>query len=154
AEARNADGAARYCSATQAGLKKVLSRMGISTLSSYRNAQLFEVIGLDARLGREFFADAPRFAEADSLEAVLENYLHNHALAFDRSHRGLRDAGFFRYRKEGEVHGTSPELLRKLHASVKAGDPRSHRQYEEIASTREPSAVRDLLAIIGAGNTE
>src|SRR5262249_40143446 len=68
AEARVEGSAANYCGALAAGLKKVLSRMGISTLASYRNAQLFEVIGLDAQLCREFFEDAPRCAEATPLE--------------------------------------------------------------------------------------
>ncbi len=154
AEAQNTNGAGNYCGAINAGLKKVLSRMGISTLSSYRNAQLFEAVGLDSRLCREFFEDAPRFGEAASLETLLENYLHNHALAFEGGEKALRDAGYFRYRKEGELHGTSPEVLRKLHTSVKTGDEDSHRQYEEIASSREPMAVRDLLAIVFPGSAD
>ncbi|HKD45663.1 MAG TPA: glutamate synthase large subunit, partial [Candidatus Angelobacter sp.] len=154
AAGRSANGAANYASAIQAGLKKVLSRMGISTLASYRNAQLFEVVGLDGRLCREFFEDASHFAEATTLDLVLKGYLDNHAHAFAHDHRGLRDAGYFRYRKQGELHGTSPELLRKLHASVKSSDPASHHHYEEIASTREPVAVRDLLTIVFPGSGE
>ncbi|HKF20324.1 MAG TPA: glutamate synthase large subunit [Candidatus Angelobacter sp.] len=159
AEARVPGSSANYCRALAAGLKKVLSRMGISTLDSYRNAQLFEVVGLDARLCREFFEDASRCAEAASLETVLQNYLDNHALAFDDGQQGLRDAGYFRYRKEGERHNSSPELLRKLHASVKTGNEDHYRDFEELGSTREPTAVRDLLAIVfpgtaRAGNVE
>jgi glutamate synthase domain-containing protein 2/glutamate synthase domain-containing protein 1/glutamate synthase domain-containing protein 3 len=159
AEARVASSSANYCGALRGGLKKVLSRMGISTLDSYRNAQLFEVVGLDGRLCREFFEDASRCAEAASLETVLENYLKNHALAFEVGEQGLRDAGYFRYRKEGELHNSSPELLRKLHASVKTGDEDHYRAFEEIGSSREPAAVRDLLTIVfpgsaGAGNLE
>jgi glutamate synthase (NADPH/NADH) large chain/glutamate synthase (ferredoxin) len=153
ADAHCADGAANYGAAVHAGLKKVLSRMGISTLSSYRNSQLFEVVGLDSRVCREFFEDAAHFAEALSLEALLENYLRNHALAYEGDH-GLRDAGYFRYRKEGERHGTSPDLLRKLPVLVKTGSADSQRQYEEIASTREPMAVRDLLSIVFPGGVE
>ena len=151
AEAKNPGGAANYHSAIVAGLKKVLSRMGISTLSSYRNSQLFEVVGLDSRLCREFFEDASHFAEATSFETVIENYLYNHALAFERDDRALRDAGYFRYRKEGERHATSPELMHKLRSSVKNGDAGDRRQYEEIASNREPMAVRDLMTIVFPG---
>jgi glutamate synthase (ferredoxin) len=155
AEARHAGGAANCSSAIQAGLKKVLSRMGISTLASYRNAQLFEVVGLDVRLCREFFEDASHFAEVTSLETVLENYLHNHALAFDGDRNpGLRDAGFFRFRKDGETHGTSPELMRKLHASVKSGGRSGRHEYEELALSREAGAVRDLLTIVFPGSAE
>jgi glutamate synthase (ferredoxin) len=154
AGAGSRDGAANYSASLNAGLRKVLSRMGISTLASYRNSQLFEVIGLDSRLCREFFGDAPRFAEAASLENVLEDYLHNHALAFADEATGLKDAGYFRFRKDGEAHGTSPELMRKLHAAVNSGDAHSYRQYEEISSTREPLAVRDLLTIVPEGNAD
>jgi glutamate synthase (NADPH/NADH) large chain/glutamate synthase (ferredoxin) len=153
AEVHRPDGAANYCKAVNAGLKKVLSRMGISTISSYRNSQLFEVVGLDSRLCREFFEDASHFAEALSLEALLENYLRNHALAYEGA-EGLRDAGYFRYRKEGERHGTSPEILRKLPALVKTGGAGTRQQYEEIATTREPMAVRDLLSIVFSGGAE
>ncbi|HEY6271480.1 MAG TPA: glutamate synthase large subunit [Terriglobales bacterium] len=153
ADARNPNGAVNYHSAVNAGLKKVLSRMGISTVASYRNAQLFEVVGLDSRLCREFFEDAPRFAGAASLETILGDYLHNHRLAYT-DHKGLRDAGFFRFRKEGELHGTSPELMRKLQMSLKKGDADSHQQYEEMAFTREPVAIRDLLSIVFPRSTQ
>jgi len=157
AAGKNERGEANYCTAINAGLRKVLSRMGISTLASYRNAQLFEVIGLDSRLCREFFEDAPKFAEAASLDDILEDYLHNHALAFADAApaaKVLKDAGYFRFRRDGEGHGTSPELMRKLHAAVKSGDPEAHHQYEELASGREPLAVRDLLAIDFPGGAE
>jgi glutamate synthase (ferredoxin) len=144
------EGAAAYATAMNAGLRKVLSRMGISTLASYRNAQLFEVIGLDGSLCREFFENAPRCAEATPLERVLEDYLHNHALAFHPEHKGPRDAGLYRFRKEGELHGTSPELLRRLHAHVKKGTAETYSSYEELAATREPSFIRDLLDIVFA----
>jgi glutamate synthase (ferredoxin) len=139
-------GAANYVTAVNAGLRKVLSRMGISTLASYRNAQLFEVIGLDGRLCRTFFENAPRWAEATSLEQILGDYLFNHALAFAENQIS-RDAGLYRYRKQGEVHGTAPELLRKLHAHVKNGTAESYAEYEALSATREVTAIRDLLSV-------
>jgi glutamate synthase (ferredoxin) len=147
AEQAKPGGAANYVTAVNAGLRKVLSRMGISTLASYRNAQLFEVIGLDGRLCHSFFENAPRWAEAISLEQVLEDYLSNHALAFVHDSKGPIDAGLYRYRKQGEVHGTSPDLLRKLQAHVKNGTRESYREYEELSETREITAIRDLLSI-------
>ncbi len=141
------DGAANYARGIGAGLKKVLSRMGISTLASYRNAQLFEVIGLDGKLCHSFFADAPRVAEATSLEQLLEDYLYNHALAYAADHKAPRDAGLYRFRKEGEIHQASPDLMRRMHALVKDPGDESYRAYEELAEQREPTAIRDLLAV-------
>src|SRR5262249_17005554 len=147
AEQHESNGALNYCNAVNAGLRKVLSRMGISTLASYRNAQLFEIEGLDGLICNEFFESADRFAEAISVEEVLADYLHNHALAFATEQAGLKDAGLYRFRKEGEVHGTFPELVRRLHGYIKTQEPEKYRQFEELAQQRTPVAIRDLLEI-------
>jgi len=140
-------GAARYCRAIEGGLRKVLSRMGISTLSSYRNGQLFEVVGLDASIAGRFFESASRVAEAKSLENVLDDHLQLHTVAFDSWTGDLKDAGFYRFRKQGERHGASPELMRKLHAHVETPTALSYRELEDVGWNREPVAVRDLLEI-------
>lgn len=147
AEEHQANGAANYCTAVNAGLRKVLSRMGISTVAGYRNAELFEVVGLKAEVCAEFFESAASFAEAGSLEEILSDYLHNHTLAFASAQDGLRDAGLYRYRKEGEVHGTFPELMRKLHGHVKEQGEKSYRAFEALAADRSPVAIRDLLEV-------
>ena len=147
AEQHHADGAANYASAISAGLRKVLSRMGISALASYRNGQLFEVVGLDTEVCREFFASAESFAQAISLDEILADYLHNHSQAFASQQAALKDAGLYRFRKEGEVHGTFPELVRKLHGHIKAQGTETYRQYEHLAEQRSPLAIRDLLQI-------
>jgi glutamate synthase (ferredoxin) len=147
AEQHQTNGGANYCTAVNSGLRKVLSRMGISTLASYRNAQLFEVVGLSAEVCEEFFESAASFAEAASLEEILGDYLHNHAIAFVSSQDGLKDAGLYRYRKEGEVHGTFPELMRKLHGHAKKQDEHSYSAFERLAAERSPVAIRDLLEI-------
>ncbi len=141
-------GAANYCRGLDTGLKKVLSRMGISTIASYRNGQLFETIGLDHQICNEFFESAAHVAGSASLEQILEDYLHNHALAFQAGDASLKDAGLYRYRKQGEQHETSPELLRKLHAHVEAKSAESYRSFEELGWKREPIAVRDLMEFV------
>lgn len=147
AEQHHANGAANYYNAVHAGLHKVLSRMGISTLASYRNAQLFEVVGLSADVCERFFESAERFAEATSLDEIFADYLHNHALAFASDQAGLKDAGLYRFRKEGELHGSSPEVVRKLQGHIKGRGTEGYRQYEDLAGQRSPVAVRDLLTI-------
>src|SRR5205085_8584427 len=134
AEEYTTGGAANYCNAVNAGLRKVLSRMGISTLASYRNSQLFEIVGLDEEVCGQFFESAPHCAEATSLEQVLADYLYNHRMAFCAEHTGLRDAGLYRYRKEGEAHATSPELLRKLHAHIRTRTAESYQEVEALAA--------------------
>ena len=66
----------------------------------------------------------------------------------------MSDAGYFRFRKEGELHGSSPEVLRKMRRSVKARNGNGALEFEAIASSREPVAIRDLLTIGFPGGIE
>jgi glutamate synthase (ferredoxin) len=150
AEEQVAGGTKNYRTAIDGGLRKVLSRMGISTLASYRNAQLFEVIGLEEEICREFFESAPRCAEANSLKQLLGDYLFNHAQAFKPEFKAPADSGLYRFRKEGEKHATSADLMRKLHAHIKNPDAGHYQEFESLALEREPVAVRDLLDLAPA----
>jgi len=143
-----AGGARSYGNAINAGLRRVLSRMGISTLASYRNAQLFEVIGLDEKVCQEFFESAPRWAEANSLQQLLADYLFNHAHAFRSEFKAPADSGLYRFRKQGEQHASSADLLRRIHSHVKNPDSGRYREFESLALEREPVAIRDMLEIV------
>lgn len=141
-------GAHNYRNAMDTGLKKVLSRMGISTLASYRNGRLFEVIGLDETVCRDFFEDAHCWDGPATLSQLLEDYLFNHAQAFRPEFREPGDAGLYRFRKLGEQHATSADLLRKLHAHIKEPGAGRYQEFEALAENRAPVAVRDLLKIV------
>src|SRR5262249_30445317 len=142
------NGSEAYRDALNGGLRKVLSRMGISTLASYRNGQMFEVVGLDAGVCNRFFPDASHHIHAKSLEALLKDYLENHALAFAAMEASLKDAGLYRYRKDGELHQASPQLLRLVHAHVKGPGSDSYQQIEDVGRDRSPIALRDLLEFV------
>jgi glutamate synthase (ferredoxin) len=152
AEEHGAGGSRNYCTAINGGLRKVLSRMGISTLASYRNAQLFEVIGLEEEVCHEFFESAPHCAEANSLDQLLGDYLFNHAQAFKPEFKAPADSGLYRFRKEGEKHSTSADLMRKLQAHIKNPDAGRYQEFEALAMEREPMAVRDLLDFASANS--
>lgn len=152
AEEHGAGGARNYCTAINGGLRKVLSRMGISTLASYRNAQLFEVIGLEEAVCREFFESAPHCAEANSLDQLLGDYLFNHAQAFKPEFKAPADSGLYRFRKEGEKHSTSADLMRKLQAHIQNPDSRHYQEFESLAKERDPVAIHDLLDFASANS--
>jgi glutamate synthase domain-containing protein 2/glutamate synthase domain-containing protein 1/glutamate synthase domain-containing protein 3 len=141
-------GASRYRSAVETGLRKVLARMGISTLASYRNSQLFEVVGLGEEVCAEFFEDAPRALGGKQLAELLADSLERHAMAFEAIQPELRDAGWYRFRQEGERHSSSPELVRRLHRFIKDASAQNYRAFAELGEDREPVAVRDLLRIL------
>ena len=148
AENVEAGGAAKYRIAVEAGFRKVLARMGISTVASYRNSHLFETIGLDREIGEEFFEDASAKLGGKTLDQLLEDSLAAHTRAFSGAASSLQDAGLFRYRHAGEQHSNSPELVRRMHRYIKSATPENYASFAELSRTREAVAVRDQLEIV------
>jgi glutamate synthase (ferredoxin) len=140
------DGAARYRAAIEKGLRKVLARMGISTISSYRNSQIFETIGLDAAVCDEFFEDAGRTLSGKTLDSLLEDCIQCHNAGFGASAAEFRDTGLYRFRHNGEQHATSPELVRRMHRYIKFPTQANQTALAELSGERKNVAVRDLLA--------
>ncbi len=140
-------GPARYRAAVEKGLRKVLARMGISTIASYRNSQLFEIVGLNSEACAEFFEDAGRTIGGTSIADVLKDYLHFHAAGFQSASAEFRDAGLYRFRHNGEQHGNSPELVRRMHRYIKSPTAENHASFSALADERQDVAIRDLLEI-------
>ena len=141
----NPGGAVSYRVAVEAGLRKVLARMGISTVASYRNSHLFETVGLDEKICEEYFEDASASLGGRSLDDILETSIHSHLRAFAASDDPMQDAGLYRFRHAGEKHSTSPELVRRMHAYLKSPTPEKYAAYSELADSREAVSVRDQL---------
>jgi len=131
--------------AIDAGLRKVLARMGISTLASYRNSQLFEILGLSEEFCSEFFEDAADFAGQKSLDDLLADYLRMHELGFSEDFAELQDAGFYRFRKGAELHANSAEIVRRMHAHIRAPEKGKYAAFEELAGSQGAIFLRDLL---------
>ena len=129
------------------GLHKVLARMGISTLASYRNSHLFEVLGLDEDICREFFEDAGFYPGTKSLDGLLQDYLNMHAAAWNGA-GDLADLGLYRFRKGAELHANSPEFVRKIHAMVRGKETGPFSAIEELGKSGGPTFLRDLLEMI------
>ncbi len=142
------DGPTRYRAAVEKGLLKVMARMGISTIASYRNSHLFETVGLDADLCERFFEDAGRALGGKGLDRLLGDCLKRHAAAFRNPDAPLKDEGLYRFRKSGERHGTSPELVRHMHRHSKSPSRENFHSFSELVNARAPVAVRDLLAMV------
>ena len=131
--------------AINAGLRKVLARMGVSTLASYRNSHLYEIVGLSPDVCDEFFEDAADFPGQKSLADLLGDYLRMHTAAFAEESDDLSDSGLYRFRKGAELHANSPEVLRRLHSFVKAPEPKKFSAFEELAEGQGTIFLRDLL---------
>src|SRR5258708_1189986 len=131
--------------AINAGLRKVLARMGVSTLASYRNSHLFEIVGLSEQLCAEAFEDAADYPGQKSLDDLLADYLRLHKAAFSSESANLPDSGLYRFRKGAELHASSPEVVRRLHAHVRAPGAKTYSAFEELAEHQGPVFLRDLL---------
>ncbi|HTP45092.1 MAG TPA: glutamate synthase large subunit [Candidatus Acidoferrum sp.] len=138
-------GSAQYRHAVELGLRKVLARMGICTIASYRNSQLFEVVGLNEAVREAFFEDAGAALGGKSLQEILQDSLDRHISAYAPNASLRGDDGLYRFRQAGERHSSSPELVRRMHRYVKTPTAENYRAYAELAENREPVAVRDLL---------
>jgi len=145
AESLESGGAEKAHAAINAGLRKVLARMGVSTLASYRNSHLFEIVGLSQDLCEQFFEDAADYPGQKSLDDLLGDYMKMHKAAFSGETEELADAGLYRFRKGAELHATSPEVVRRLHAFVKAPSAKQYSVFEELAETQGTIFLRDLL---------
>jgi glutamate synthase domain-containing protein 2/glutamate synthase domain-containing protein 1/glutamate synthase domain-containing protein 3 len=145
AESLEPGGTEKIRVAMNAGLRKVLARMGVSTLASYRNSHLFEVVGLSEELCAEFFEDAADFPGQKSLDSLLTDYLRMHRAAFSGHTDDLSDAGLYRFRKGAELHASSPEVVRRLHAHVREPSAKKYSAFEELAEHQGPVFLRDLL---------
>ena len=148
AESLEAGGMERMRAAINGGLRKVLARMGVSTLASYRNSHLFEIVGLSQDLCAEFFEDAADFPGQKGLDDLLGDYLRMHSTAFSAASEDLADAGLYRFRKGAELHANSPEIVRRLHAYVHAPEAAKYAAFEELAEKNGPVFLRDLLETI------
>jgi glutamate synthase domain-containing protein 2/glutamate synthase domain-containing protein 1/glutamate synthase domain-containing protein 3 len=138
-------GAVSYRVAVEAGLRKVLARMGISTVASYRNSHLFETVGLDEDICEDFFEDASSSLGGRGLDDILETSIFSHQRAFAAGDAPLQDSGLYRFRHAGEKHSTSPELVRRMHAYLKSPTPENYAAYSNLADSRDPVSVRDQL---------
>jgi glutamate synthase domain-containing protein 2/glutamate synthase domain-containing protein 1/glutamate synthase domain-containing protein 3 len=152
AESVEVGGAERMRTAINAGLRKVLARMGVSTLASYRNSHLFEIVGLNEDFCSEFFEDVADFPGQKSLDDLLNDYLRMHTAGFSGPSDDLADSGLFRFRKGAELHANSPEIVRRLHAHVRAPDAGKYAAFEELAESQGTVFLRDLLETVPASS--
>src|SRR5467141_1221274 len=150
AESLEAGGTEKMRAAINAGLLKVLARMGVSTLASYRNSHLFEVVGLAEDLCAEFFEDAADFPGQKSLDDLLGDYVRMHRAAFSGAANELADAGLYRFRKGAELHANSQEIVRRMHAHVRAPEAGKFSAFEELAESQGTVFLRDLLETVPA----
>ncbi len=124
----------RYVAAVKKGLLKILSKMGISTLSSYCGAQVFEAIGLSASLIARHFTGTSSRLGGIGLEGVAREALERHGAAWGEGWTGrLPEGGEYHYRVEGEHHAWNPATIAALQHATRSADRAAFRRFSQLA---------------------
>ena len=139
-----------YVKAATKGVIKVASKIGISTIQSYRGAQIFECVGLNQQVVDKYFTWTATRIEGADIEGITREVLmrHNHAFP-DRQVNGqtLDVGGEYQWRKEGEAHLFSPQVIHTLQKAVRTGNFEAFQQYSALVNeqTRKHYTLRGML---------
>ncbi len=140
-----------YKKAVEGGLLKIISKMGISIISSYRGGHNFEALGLSRALMADYFPGMSSRISGLGLAGLEENALERHIAAFDDDVVSLPVGGFYRLRASEEPHALDGNLIHTLQAACDRGDYSIYRKYVEAVHARDPLQLRDLLDFKAAG---
>ena len=120
-----------YQKAIGSGLLKVMSKMGISTLQSYQSAQIFEALGLGSDVIDKCFKGTISRIEGLSFDDLAEEVLVRHKLAFQKEGTPLQTGGVYQWKRRGEKHLFSPEVIHLLQHSTKSNNYSLFKKYAE-----------------------
>jgi len=139
---------ANYINSINKGLLKIISKMGISTLRSYRSSQIFEAIGIHPEVIDRYFAGTVSRIGGIGMSGIAEEVLIPHREAWFEGHLSeISTEGIYSYRKHGEHHGWNPETISLLQWSTRTSDYSKFREYSRRAdaNTALPGFIRGLL---------
>lgn len=142
-----------YIKALENGFLKVSSKMGISTASGYRGAQIFETIGLSKTLVDQHFAGTPARLDGIGLAEIEADIRTRHTEAYAEEVNRLPDQGLIRFRKDGETHAWSPTIVKAIQEVSESGQKDVYDAYRALVKEQPLTAVRDLLTIKPAGES-
>jgi len=144
---------ARYRKGVNKGLLKIISKMGISTISSYRGSQLFEIIGLNSDIVDLCFTNTESRIGGKNLEALdIEIKALNDYARSNLSE--INVGGLLKYVHGGEYHTYNPEIVKKLQEAVSTGSQETYNEYANLVDNRPPAMLRDLLHLKELGKRD
>ena len=135
----------RHRVAVEEGLLKIMSKMGIAVISSYRGGYNFEAVGLSRSLVNDLFPGMPAKISGEGYASLHVNATQRHEAAFDPRVATLPIGGFYRQRHTGETHAYSAQLMHLLQTAVATDSYTSYLQFSRGVSDLPPVYLRDLL---------
>ncbi len=138
----------RFRRAMGAGLMKIMSKMGISTLSSYRNSSLFDVIGLSQEIVSDCFPASRGLLSGLNYEDIDARLTANHQRAFTKDFEGQKNAlykgGYYKYKKGEEFHDFSRPTISAIQKCAETGSKEDYAQVQKLVNERDKKFIRDF----------
>ena len=137
-----------YIKAVDKGLKKIMSKMGISTIRSYRGAKIFEAVGLSDELLQAYFGTEKSTIGGIGLRDIARDAISLHDSAFvpKRLDGFLPNTGLFNYRKDGIAHAWNPDTIANLQLATRLGSYKKYKEWEAMVDKKEkPIFLRDFM---------
>ena len=138
-----------YRRGVRKGLLKILSKMGISCITSYRGAQLFETVGLGSEItdvccpGATGNISGAGFREIETDQVKLARSAWNFG-------QPISQGGVLKFTWDGEFHAYNPDVVTSLQKAVQSGNQKDYSVFAQMVNHRQPAALRDLLRLVGA----
>ena len=132
------------------GLFKIMSKMGISSISSYRGAQLFEIIGLHEEIVARCFRGTASRIQGANFADLLSDQQKLAASAWE-PREPIKQGGLLKYVHGGEYHCFNPDVVTTLQAAVRSGDYERYKEYATLVNDRPIATLRDLMKPRAAG---
>ena len=139
----------KYIKAAIKGVVKTMAKMGISTVQSYRGAQIFEAVGLNSEVVDKYFTWTPSRIQGVGLDVIAEEAVARHRRAFPREavNTELDAGGQYQWRDGGEYHLFNPQTIHKLQTACRLGSEKIYRDYAELINNQAKNlcTLRGLL---------
>ncbi|MGE9269125.1 MAG: glutamate synthase large subunit [Verrucomicrobiales bacterium] len=148
-----------YRKALEKGLLKIMSKMGISVLNSYQGAQIFEALGIGKEVVDFAFAGTHSRIGGVGFKEIAQESLIRHKAAWSvepeagQNTLDLGDPGYNRFRKSGERHALTTEVIKNFHTFVKSGRAEDYDDYVKASLDNNPITIKDLLEFKTEGRT-
>jgi len=141
-----------YVKAVEKGLLKIFSKMGISTIASYRGAQMFEAVGVSRRIIDKYMPRTSSKIDGIDMRSIAQDVAARHRQAFPERRIGkpaLVRSGQYQWQRDGEFHAYNPATIHKLQVATKHGDYAAFKEYSALVNerTKRHATLRGLLEL-------
>ncbi|GAB54637.1 glutamate synthase (NADPH/NADH) large chain [Glaciecola punicea ACAM 611] len=140
------DALKNYRKGINKGLYKIMSKMGISTIASYRSSKLFEAIGINKAVVDLCFLGVPSRIQGAGFEDFEQDLINVSRIAW-LARKSMSHGGLLKYVHGGEFHAYNPDVVKSLQTAVKSGKYEDYKVFSSLVNDRNPSHLRDLLGI-------